>query len=85
MGYQAHFGHWLVTGRPQVILLDVRSASPKLIEFKYDFWEHHQISTPKDDHEINEVLAFWIDGVRIFPGADPSTAAAPRFRDCPFS
>ncbi|MBU0714436.1 MAG: glycosyltransferase [Verrucomicrobia bacterium] len=58
MGYQAHFGHWLVTGRPQVILLDFHSAMPRLIEFKYFFWEHHQISTPKDDHEINEVLAF---------------------------
>ncbi len=58
MGYQAHFGRWLVTGRPQVILLDYRSAMPKLIEFKYFFWEHHKISTPKDDHEINEVLAF---------------------------
>lgn len=58
MGYQAHFGHWLVTGRPQVILLDCQSAMPKLIEFKYFFWEHHQISTPKDDYEINEVLAF---------------------------
>ena len=58
MGYQVHFGHWLVTGRPQVILLDCQSAMPKLIEFKYFFWEHHQISTPKDDYEINAVLAF---------------------------
>ncbi|MCG2661605.1 MAG: glycosyltransferase [Kiritimatiellae bacterium] len=58
LGYQAHFGHWLVTGRPKVILLDFRSAMPRLIEFKYFFWEHHQISMPKDDHAINEVLAF---------------------------
>ncbi|MCX6992824.1 MAG: glycogen/starch synthase, partial [Kiritimatiellaeota bacterium] len=68
MGYQAHFGHWLVTGRPQVILLDVRSAMPRLIEFKYFFWEHHKISTPKDDHEINEVLAFGLMVCEFFRG-----------------
>jgi len=66
MGYQAHFGYWLVTGRPRVILLDVRSAMPRLIEFKYFFWEHHKISTPKDDHEINEVLAFGLMACEFF-------------------
>ena len=65
-GYQVHFGHWLVTGRPQVILLDVRSAMSRLIEFKYFFWEHHQISMPKDDREINEVLAFGLMACEFF-------------------
>jgi len=82
MGYRAHFGRWLVTGRPQVILLDVRSAMPRLIEFKYFFWEHHQISTPKDDHEINEVLAFGLMVCEFFriltrqPPPRPSPAIA---------
>jgi hypothetical protein len=34
MGYRAHFGRWLVSGRPQVVLLDLESVGGALNEIK---------------------------------------------------
>ena len=57
-GIEAHYGHWLVTGRPQVILLNTHSAAVRLKDIKYYLWKHHHISLPADDGELNEVVAF---------------------------
>lgn len=57
-GLEAHFGYWLVTGRPQVILLNIQSAVSRLSEIKYFLWEHHHIITQAHDDEINQVLMF---------------------------
>lgn len=57
-GVEAHFGRWLVSGRPQVVLLNPQSAMRGLNEIKYFLWEHHHIATPAGDDELNCVLAF---------------------------
>lgn len=57
-GYKVHYGHWLVSGRPKVILFDLGSIMHKLGEIKYFLWENHGISSPADDHLFNDVLAF---------------------------
>jgi len=59
-GFEVHFGRWLVSGRPQVILLNANSAMHKLGEAKYFLWKHHHISTPDEDHELNQVIAFGV-------------------------
>lgn len=58
MGLEAHYGYWLVSGRPQVILLNTHSAMHNLDEIKYFLWKHHFIGTPVDDDELNNVIAF---------------------------
>ncbi len=58
LGLQAYHGRWLVTGRPRVVLLDPRSLMPKLHEIKYFYWDHHRISVPANDGELDQVLAF---------------------------
>lgn len=57
-GFDLHYGNWLISGRPQVILLNTNSAMHKLKEIKYFLWKHHYISTPTDDGELNQVVAF---------------------------
>lgn len=57
-GFDAHYGYWLVSGRPQVILLNTHSAMHNLTEIKYFLWKHHYIATPVDDDELNNVVAF---------------------------
>lgn len=57
-GYGVHFGRWLVTGQPQVVLLDWRSALGKLDEIKRDLWRHHDIGAPLGDALLDSVLAF---------------------------
>lgn len=58
LGFTAHYGRWLVTGRPQVILLDTAGVRDRVAEIKYYMWEHHKISTPAQDAEVEGVLAF---------------------------
>jgi glycogen(starch) synthase len=61
LGVEAHYGYWLVTGRPQVILLNVGSVMPRLGDIKYYLWKHHHVDLPAGDWEVNDVVAFgWI-------------------------
>ncbi len=57
-GYDVHYGRWLVTGRPRVVLMDPVSVFPRLHEIKYGLWEHHNIGLPGDDDMLNRVAAF---------------------------
>ncbi|MDO9541713.1 MAG: glycogen/starch synthase [Kiritimatiellia bacterium] len=57
-GFDIHYGHWLISGRPQVILLNTHSAMRNLDEIKYYLWHHHRIGTPTDDDELNQVVSF---------------------------
>jgi glycogen synthase len=57
-GVGAHFGRWLVTGRPQVVLLQYLDVFPWLHEVKYKLWNDHGISLPSDDEMLNNVMAF---------------------------
>lgn len=54
----AHAGRWLVTGRPQVVLLDYRQVFGQLDQIKYKLWEDHGIPTPGEDELIGGVVAF---------------------------
>ncbi|HHP7242269.1 MAG TPA: glycosyltransferase [Cyclobacteriaceae bacterium] len=65
LGYEVHYGHWLVTGRPRAILLNQGSIWSQLADIKYRLWEKHGISTPGDDQLVNNVVAFG-ELVRIF-------------------
>lgn len=57
-GFEVHYGHWLVSGRPKVVLFNPFNAFPRLGEIKYLLWADHNISTPDGDDLLNQVLAF---------------------------
>jgi len=57
-GIKVHHGRWLITGRPQVILLDFGAAYHRLAEFKYLLWKDHGIQIPENDWEVNNVTVF---------------------------
>ncbi len=56
-GFDAYYGKWLVTGRPNIVLFNPYSVFDKLGDIKYELWEHHHIDTP-DDKLVNQVIAF---------------------------
>ncbi|MEQ9454353.1 MAG: glycosyltransferase [Phycisphaeraceae bacterium] len=64
-GIEAHFGRWLVTGRPNVVLINHLSVFRYLYDVKARMWRDHHIPTPSDSEEINNVVAFG-EGVRVF-------------------
>ena len=57
MGYRAHYGRWLVSGRPHAVLLDVGSVSGVLNEIKDRIWADHGIPA-SDEPKVNDALAF---------------------------
>jgi glycogen(starch) synthase len=57
MGIKVHYGFWLITGRPRVILLEFGAALERLGEFKYYLWKDHGIEAPNDG-EVNNVVSF---------------------------
>jgi len=57
MGYGAHYGRWLVSGRPHAVLLDVNSVRGVLNELKYRVWAEHGISSG-DEHTVSDAVAF---------------------------
>ena len=57
-GFDAHYGRWLVTGRPQVVLLDTRSCAKRLNEIKYFLWERHGVSLIANDPLVDQVAVF---------------------------
>jgi glycogen(starch) synthase len=57
-GFKVHYGRWLVTGRPQIILIDFQHMLQNIDQLKYQLWEHHQISTVNTEPLVNNVLAF---------------------------
>jgi glycogen(starch) synthase len=57
MGYRAHYGRWLVSGRPHVVLLEVESVAGALNELKYRIWADHAISSG-DEPTVSDAVAF---------------------------
>jgi len=57
MGYRVHYGRWLVSGRPHVVLLDIGSVGGALNEIKYRAWADHGIPA-SDDTKVDDALAF---------------------------
>jgi glycogen synthase len=58
LGIKVHYGFWLITGRPRVILLEFGAALERLGEFKYFLWKDHGIQVNDGDWEVNNVTSF---------------------------
>ena len=57
-GLNIKSGYWLVSGRPQTLLFDHKSAFPQLGDIKYYYWQNHGIDFKNHDPLMDEVLAF---------------------------
>lgn len=65
MGFGVHYGYWLVTGKPRIILFDFWSILENINKIKATLWERHKISTLHAEELVNHVLAFG-EMVRLF-------------------
>lgn len=65
MNIPARYGRWLITGRPQVVLLDIFACMDRLGEFKRRLWDDHRISCP-DDPETHNVIVFGYMAAEFF-------------------
>jgi glycogen(starch) synthase len=58
LGFDVHYGIWLITGRPKTVLINPFSIYRSLTEIKYFLWKDHDIGTPEKDDLLDQVVAF---------------------------
>jgi glycogen(starch) synthase len=57
-GFDVHYGQWIVSGRPNVVLFNPFSVYDKLGEIKHFVWQDYHISLPGQDELLDKVAAF---------------------------
>lgn len=57
-GVRLHYGRWLVTGRPLVVLFETDSARSYLYDIKARLYRDHAIPTPEDNALIDGCVLF---------------------------
>lgn len=57
-GYDVHYGQWIVSGRPNVVLFNPYSVYDKLGEIKHQLFQDYHISIPEGDELLDKVTAF---------------------------
>jgi glycogen synthase len=65
MGLSVHYGYWLVTGKPRIVLFDFWATLEKIDILKKNLWDNHEIPTINSEDIVNQVIAFG-EMVRIF-------------------
>jgi glycogen synthase len=58
MGFGVHYGHWLITGKPRIILFDLSTIIANVNDLKADLWTKHKINTLDCEDLVNQVIAF---------------------------
>lgn len=57
-GIDIHYGTWLVSGRPKVILINPLSTFHKLGDIKFEMWESFDIPTESHNELLDQVIGF---------------------------
>jgi len=76
-GFEAHYGTWLISGRPQTVLLNPQSAVARLGDVKRAFWDNHHIGLPGQNGLVDSVLAFGLLVEQFFRALAAQTSGRP--------
>lgn len=56
-GVVMRYGRWLITGNPQVLLVDLQSVIDSMPQMKYYYWKDAGVGSHREDIELNGVIA----------------------------
>ncbi len=65
-GFDVHYGQWIVSGKPYVVLFNPFSVFDKLGEIRGKLWSKYNISLPDHDDMLNQVAAFGFQVLEFF-------------------
>jgi glycogen(starch) synthase len=65
LGMEVHYGNWLITGKPKIVLFDIASLMKDVDEIKGRIWENHKISTLGVEDLVNQTIVFG-ELIRLF-------------------
>ncbi|MFD3393106.1 glycosyltransferase [Aquirufa sp. OSTEICH-129V] len=66
-GMEVHYGNWLITGKPKIVLFDLASLMKEVDIVKGRIWENHKISTLGVEELVNQTIIFG-ELIRLFLG-----------------
>ncbi len=64
-GMEVHYGNWLITGKPKIVLFDLASLMSEVDIVKGRIWENHKISTLGVEDLVNQTIVFG-ELIRLF-------------------
>lgn len=64
-GMEVHYGNWLITGKPKIVLFDLASLMSEVDIVKGRIWENHKISTLGVEDLVNQTIIFG-ELIRLF-------------------
>lgn len=64
-GMEVHYGYWLITGKPRIVLFNFWKQYERLNEIKHGLWERHQLVSLNVEELVNQTLALG-ECIRIF-------------------
>ena len=64
-GMEVHYGNWLITGKPKIVLFDLASLMKEVDIIKGRIWENHKISTLGVEDLVNQTIVFG-ELIRLF-------------------
>lgn len=76
-GIQWHYGSWLITGRPQVLLCEPGSVFAAQPHLKYFFWKDTGIDLPDHDPETDGIVALGYAIARLVQALGSRTKERP--------
>jgi glycogen(starch) synthase len=65
LGMEVHYGNWLITGKPKIVLFDIASLIKDVDIIKGRIWENHKISTLGVEDLVNQTIVFG-ELIRLF-------------------
>ena len=57
-GIRAHYGHWMIQGRPRVLLLEYKRLSTELASISRALWTEHGIENQTGEQVVDDALLF---------------------------
>ena len=64
-GYGVHYGNWLITGKPKIVLFDIKSIYDQVDVIKGRLWIDHKISTLGAEDLVSQTIALG-ELIRLF-------------------
>ncbi|HEX2731892.1 MAG TPA: glycosyltransferase [Polyangiaceae bacterium] len=57
-GVRAWYGHWLVAGKPQAILLEPTATRERMNQLKHQLWQQYGVESPPNNALIDNAISF---------------------------
>jgi glycogen(starch) synthase len=57
-GLGVHYGYWLITGKPKIVLFELETLMPEVDAIKGKIWDNHKISTLGVEDLVNQTIVF---------------------------